>query len=90
MLERRLFLRRFTPFHLRFRHLLTVFQDDKSQGGVRRNGSKDLSRVSRRSAFVPEGKAGISRAAHRHFSAYLIFIEANEKSRLDEKNKTAT
>ena len=42
-LERRLFLCRFTPFHLRFRHLLPVFQDNKARGGIRGNGSKDLS-----------------------------------------------
>lgn len=41
MLEWRLFLCLFIPFHLRFRHLLPVFQDDKAWGGIRRNGSKD-------------------------------------------------
>ena len=46
-LERRLFLCRFTPFHLRFRDLLPVFQDGKALGGIRRNGSKDLFQVSR-------------------------------------------
>lgn len=49
-----------------------------------------LSQVSGRSVFVPEGKAGISGAAHRHFSAYLLFIEANEKSYLGGENKKAT
>ena len=53
-LERRLFLCRFTPFHLRFRHLLPVFQGSKALGGIRRNGSKDLSQVSGRAIFVPE------------------------------------
>ena len=43
VLGRRLFLCLFTPFHLRFRYLLPVFQDDKALGGIRRNGSKDLS-----------------------------------------------
>ena len=75
---------------MRFRYLLPCFRDNKAQGGVRRNGSKDLSRVSRHSVFVPEGKAGISGTAYRHFSAYLLFIEANEKGRLNEENKTAT
>lgn len=42
-LGRRLFLCRFTPFHLRFRHLLPVFQDGKVRGGIRGNGRKDLS-----------------------------------------------
>lgn len=46
-----------------------------------------LSQVSGRSLFVPEGKAGISDAAHRYFSAHLLFIEANEKSRLGEEGK---
>ena len=54
MLERRLFLCLFTPFHLRFRHLLPVFQDGKALGGIRRNGSKDSSQMSRRAVFVPE------------------------------------
>ena len=55
-LERRLFLCRFTPFHLRFRDLLPVFQDGKARGGIRGNGSKDLSQVSRHSIFVPENE----------------------------------
>lgn len=50
-LERRLFLWSFTSFHLRFRHLLPVFQDGKVRGGIRKNGSKDLSQVSRRAVF---------------------------------------
>ena len=58
VLGRRLFLCRFTPFHLRFRHLLPVFQDGKALGGIRRNGSKDLSQVSRRAIFVPENEKG--------------------------------
>ena len=57
-LERRLFLCRFTPFRLRFRHLLPAFQDGKALGGIRRNGSKDLSQVSRRAVLVPEGETG--------------------------------
>ena len=57
-LGRRLFLRLFTPFHLRFRHLLPVFQDDKALGGIRGNGSKGLSQVSGRAVFVPEGETG--------------------------------
>ena len=57
-LERRLFLCRFTPFHLRFSDLLPVFRDNKARGGIRRNGSKDLSRVSGRAVFVPEGQTG--------------------------------
>ena len=55
-LERRLFLCRFTPFHLRFRDLLPVFRDSKARGGIQGNGSKDLSQVSRRAVFVPEGQ----------------------------------
>lgn len=58
MLERRLFLWSFTPFHLRFRYLLPVFQDGKALDGIRRNGSKDLSQVSRRAIFVPGGRNG--------------------------------
>ena len=58
MLGRRLFLCRFTPFHLRFRYLLPAFQDGKVRGGIRRNGSKDLSQVSRRAVFVPEDETG--------------------------------
>ena len=58
MLERRLFLWSFTPFHLRFRYLLPVFQDSKAQGGIRRNGSKDSSQVSRGAVFVPEDETG--------------------------------
>ena len=58
-LERRLFLCRFTSFHLRFRDLLPVFRDSKVRGGIRGgNGSKDLSQVSRRSVFVPECETG--------------------------------
>ena len=57
-LGRRLFLCRFTPFHLRFRDLLPVFRDSKARGGIRRNGSNDLSQVSGRAVFVPEGEAG--------------------------------
>ena len=57
-LGRRLFLCRFTPFHLRFRHLLPVFQDGKARGGIRGNGSKDLLQVSGRAVFVPEGETG--------------------------------
>ena len=57
-LGRGLFLCRFTPFHLRFRHLLPVFQDGKVRGGIRRNGSKDLSQVSGRAIFVPENEKG--------------------------------
>ena len=60
-LGRRFFLCCFTPFHLRFRHLLPVFQDDKARGGIRRNGSKDSSQVSRRAVFVPEGETGLFR-----------------------------
>lgn len=56
MLERRLFLCRFTPFHLRFRDLLPVFRDSKARGGIRGNGSNDLSQVSGRAVFVPEGE----------------------------------
>ena len=56
VLGRRLFLCLFTPFHLRFRHLLPVFQDSRARGGIRRNGSKDLSQVSRRTVFVPESE----------------------------------
>ena len=55
-LGRRLFLCRFTLFHLRFRDLLPVFRDSKVRGGIRRNGSNDLSQVSRRAVFVPEGE----------------------------------
>ena len=58
VLGRRLFLCRFTPFHLRFRHLLPVFQDGKALGGIRRIGSKDLSQVSGRAIFVPENETG--------------------------------
>ena len=57
-LGRRLFLWSFTPFHLLFRYLLPVFQDGKALGGIRGNGSKDLSQVSRRAVFVPEGETG--------------------------------
>lgn len=57
-LGRRLFLYCFTHFHLRFRHLLPVFQDNKARGGIRKNGSKDSSQVSRRTVFVPEGETG--------------------------------
>ena len=56
--ERRLFLWLFTPFRLRFRDLLPVFQDGKALGGIQRNGSKDLSQVSRRAVFVPECERG--------------------------------
>ena len=56
--ERRLFLWLFTPFHLRFRHLLPVFQDGKALGGIQRNGSKDSSQVSRRAVIVLEGETG--------------------------------
>ena len=42
-------------FHLRFRHLLPVFQDGKVRGGIRRNGSKNLSQVSRRAIIVLVG-----------------------------------
>ena len=62
VLGRGLFLRLFTPFHLRFRYLLPVFQDGKALGGIRRNGSKDSSQVSRRAVFVPEGETGPIRA----------------------------
>ena len=61
-LGRRLFLWLFTPFHLRFRHLLPVFQDGKVRDGIRRNGSNDLSQVSGRAVFVPGGEAGPFRA----------------------------
>ena len=84
---RRLFLCRFTPFHLRFRHLLPVFQDSKARGGIRRNGSKDLSQVSGRSVFVLEGETGISGTVHHCFSAYLRFIGASEKSHLVKEGK---
>ena len=57
-LGRRLFLWSFTPFHLLFRYLLPVFQDGKALGGIRRNGSKDLSQVSRRAIFVPGPRNG--------------------------------
>ena len=69
-LGRRLFLCRFTPFHLRFRDLLPVFQDDKARGGIMRNGSKDLSRMSRRAIFVPENET-------RPFRARETQIELN-------------
>ena len=65
-LGRRLFLCRFTPFHLRFRDLLPVFQDGKVRGGIRRNGSKDLSRMSRRAIFVPEADETRRRVIQRH------------------------
>ena len=58
VLGRRLFLCRFTPFHLQFCHLLPVFQDSKALGGIRGNGSKDLSQVSGRAVFVPKGEKG--------------------------------
>lgn len=35
-----------------------VFQDNKARGGIRKNGSKDLFQVSRRSVFVPENETG--------------------------------
>lgn len=54
-LGRRLFLCRFTHFHLRFRYLLPAFQDDKAQGDIQGNGSKNLLQVSGRAVFVPEG-----------------------------------
>ena len=57
-LGRMLFLCRFTPFHLRFRHLLPALQDGKLRGGIRGDGSKDLSRMSGRAVFVPEGGTG--------------------------------
>lgn len=56
VLGRRLFLCTFTPSHLRFRHLLPALQDSKARGGIRGNGSKDLSQVSRLAVFVPEGQ----------------------------------
>ena len=59
MLGRRLFLCRFTPFYLRFCNLLPVFEDGKARGGIRRNGSKGLSQVSRRAIFVPEGEEAV-------------------------------
>lgn len=46
----------FYSLHLRFRNLLPAFQDGKAVGGIRRNGSKDLSQVSRRAVLVPEGE----------------------------------
>ena len=55
-LGRRLFLCRFTPFHLRFCHLLPIFEDGEEQGGIRGNGSKDSSQVSGRAVFVPDGE----------------------------------
>ena len=58
MLGRRLFLYLFTPFHLQFRYLLPAFQNGEALGGIWRNGSKDLSQVSRRAVFVPEGETG--------------------------------
>ena len=58
MLGRRLFLCLFTPFHLRFRYLLPAFQDGKALGGIRRNGSKDSSQVSRRAVLSPRAKWG--------------------------------
>ena len=58
VLGRGLFLCRFTPFHLRFRYKLSVFQDGKVPGGIRGNEGKALSRVSRRAIFVPEGERG--------------------------------
>ena len=61
-MERRLFLYLFTPFHLRFRYLLPVLQDNKVRGGIRRNGSKDLSQVNGRAVFVPEGETRPFRA----------------------------
>ena len=57
-LGRRLFLCRFTPIHLRFRHLLFVFQDSRARGGIRENRGKNLSRVGGRAIFVPEGETG--------------------------------
>lgn len=77
----------FTPFHLRFRYLLPAFQDSKAQGGIRRNGSKDLSQVSRGAVFVPEGETRIPGTVHRCFSVHLRFIGASEKSHLVEEGK---
>ena len=57
-LGRRLFLWSFILFHLRFRHLLPVFQGGKERGGIRGKGSKDLFQVSRRAVFVSEGEMG--------------------------------
>lgn len=71
VLGQRLFLCRFTLFHLRFRHLLPVFQDGKALGGIRRNGSKDSSQVSRRAVLSPRAKRG-------RFGARETQIELND------------
>ena len=72
-LGRRLFLCLFTPFHLRFRHLLPVFQDNKVRGGIRGNGSKDLSRVSRCAVFVPENEKGRFRSFETQIELNRLF-----------------
>lgn len=46
------------PFTCDFAIYSPVSQDGKALGGIRRNGSKDLSLVSRRAVFVPECERG--------------------------------
>ena len=87
MLERRLFLRRFTPFHLRFRHLLPVFQNNEARGGIRRNRSGDLSQVSRRAVLSPRAERE-SWDQLPLFRSAFVGIEANEKDRLDDEKGT--
>ena len=44
------------PFTCDFAIYSPVFQDGKTLGGIRGIGSKDLSQVSGRAIFVPEGE----------------------------------
>lgn len=53
-----MFRTHFLSYKPRFRHLLPVFEDSKARGGIRGNGGKDSSRVSRRAVFAPEGETG--------------------------------
>lgn len=46
------------PFTCDFAIYSPVFQDGRIRGGIRGNGSKDLSRVSGRAVFVPKEKRG--------------------------------
>ena len=87
MLERRFFLRRFTPFHLQFRHLLPVFQNNEARGGIRRNRSEDLSQVSRRAVLSPRAERG-SWDQLPLFRSAFVGIGANEKDRLDDEKGT--
>ena len=63
-----------------------AFQDDKAQGDIQGNGSKNLLQVSGRAVFVPEGETESWDQSPFFLAVRSQPIGANERNRLDEED----